>query len=62
MGKQAKVTQGKRIREQAKKMKQQDKEARRAQRKAEKADRPPVIDGEDPDLVGLRVGPQPPLY
>ena len=62
MGKQTKVTQGKRNREQAQKMKRQDKEARRAQRKAQKADRRPLIDGEDPDLVGLRLGPQPPLF
>ena len=62
MGKPAKVTQGKRNREHAQKMKRQEKEARRAQRKAQKADRRPLIDGEDPDLVGLRVGPQPPLF
>ncbi len=62
MGKPAKVTQGKRNREQAQRVKRQEKEARRAQRKAEKADRPVPLDGEDPDLVGLRLGPQPPLY
>ena len=62
MGKQAKVTQGKRNREQAQRVKRRDKEERRVLRKAQKADRPPLIDGEDPDLVGLRLGPQPPLY
>ena len=62
MGKQAKVTQGKRNREHAQKMKRQDKEARRTQRKSQKVDRRPLIDGEDPDLVGLRLGPQPPLF
>jgi hypothetical protein len=62
MGKPAKVTQGKRNREHAQRMKRKDKEERRVQRKAEKADRPPPIEGEDPDLVGLRLGPQPPLY
>ena len=62
MGKQAKETQGKRSRDHAKKIKQQDKEARRAQRKAQKADAPTLIDGEDPDLAGLRLGPQPPLF
>ena len=62
MGKQPKETQGKRNRTQAKKIKQQDKEARRAQRKAQKADQPPIVDGEDPDLAGLRLGPQPPLF
>ncbi|MGH7205852.1 MAG: hypothetical protein ACREI2_06545 [Nitrospiraceae bacterium] len=43
-------------------MKRQDKEARRAQRKAEKVDRRPSIEGEDPDLAGLRWGPQAPLF
>ncbi len=62
MGRPAKVTQAKRNRELMKKMKQQDKEARRAQRKAESETERPVLDGEDPDLVGLRPGPQPPLY
>lgn len=62
MGKPAKVTQGKRNREHAQKMKRQDKEIRRAQRKAQKADQHPPIEGEDPDLVGLRLGPQPPLF
>ena len=62
MGKQPKETLGKRNRDHAKKMKQQDKEARRALRKAEKTDRPPLIEGEDPDLVGLRLGPQPPPF
>ncbi len=62
MGKQTKVTQGKRNREHAQRVKRKDKEERRVLRKAQKADRPPLIDGEDPDLVGLRLGPQPPLY
>ena len=62
MGRPPKVTQNKRNREQALRVKRQEKEARREQRKAEKADKPTAIDGEDPDLVGLRVGPQPPLY
>lgn len=62
MGKQPKVTQAKRNREQAQRMKRQEKEARRAQRKAQRADRPPLLDGEDPDLVGLKLGPQPPLF
>jgi hypothetical protein len=45
-----------------KRMKQQDKEVRREQRKAENEELRPVLDGEDPDLIGLRPGPQPPLY
>lgn len=43
-------------------MKQREKEARREQRKAEKALRPRPAEGEDPDLAGLRWGPQEPLY
>ena len=62
MGRPAKVTQAKRNREMVKRMKQQDKEARRVQRKAENEELRPVLEGEDPDLVGLRPGPQPPLY
>jgi len=62
MGRPAKVTQAKRNREMMKRMKQQDKEARRVQRKAENEELRPVLEGEDPDLVGLRPGPQPPLY
>ncbi len=37
-----------------------DKEARRSQRKAERT-RPAVAEGEDPDLAGIRPGPQPVL-
>ena len=62
MGKPTKVTQAKRNREQAKRMKRQEKEERRALRKTQSPDRPQVLDGEDPDLAGLRCGPQPPLY
>lgn len=62
MGRPTKVTQAKRNREMVKRMKQQDKEARRMQRKSENQEAPRVLEGEDPDLVGLRPGPQPPLY
>ena len=59
-----KATLAKRDRERAKHAKQQEKEARRAQRKAEKVanPRPKDRDGEDPDLAGMRPGPQPPLF
>jgi hypothetical protein len=43
-------------------MKQREKEARRIQRKAEKVDRHALPDGADPDLIGIRWGPQEPLY
>jgi len=56
------MTIAKRDREKAKQLKQKDKEARRAQRKAEKATRRPATNGEDPDLAGLKWGPQAPLF
>lgn len=62
MGTSGKTTLTKRNRERAQLMKRQDKEARRVQRKALKANRRPLLDGEDPDLEGLRCGPQAPLF
>ncbi len=62
MGTSGKTTLTKRNRERALQMKRQDKEARRVQRKALKANRRLPLDGEDPDLDGLRSGPQPPLF
>jgi hypothetical protein len=56
MGRPAKVTQAKRNREMQKRMKQQDKEIRREQRKTENEELRPVLEGEDPDLIGLRPG------
>jgi hypothetical protein len=56
-------TLAKREREKALQKVRQEKEAKRERRKAEKAaSRNPVSDGEDPDLAGLRWGPQEPLY
>lgn len=55
-------TQAKRDREKALQRQRQEKEAKRAVRKAEKAPRSSTPDDEDPDLVGLRWGPQEPLY
>jgi hypothetical protein len=57
-----KTTIAKRDREKAKQMKQREKDDRRAQRKAEKPEPRPHAGGEDPDLEGLRWGPQPPLF
>src|SRR5262249_17802958 len=54
-------TRAKRDREKALQRQRQEKEAKRVLRKAEKNSRGPVPEGEDPDLVGLRWGPQPPL-
>ena len=51
----------KRKRETDKKAKRDAKRELRALRKAEKAQRPSrTADGQDPDLIGIRLGPQPP--
>ena len=55
-------TLAKREREKALQKVRQEKEAKRVRRKAEKASRGPVSEGEDPDLAGLRWGPQEPLF
>jgi hypothetical protein len=52
----------KRDREKALQMNRKEKEAKRALRKAEKSPRSEKPEGEDPDLAGLRWGPQAPLY
>ncbi|WP_447968056.1 hypothetical protein [Nitrospira sp. M1] len=63
MGKIKKETQGKRLREHAQRLKRQEKAQRREQRKDQSAaEVRPAIEGEDPDLIGLRCGPQPPLF
>jgi hypothetical protein len=52
----------KREREKAKREKQQQKQARRAEASARKANAPASADGgEDPDIAGIRLGPQPPI-
>jgi hypothetical protein len=51
----------KRNREHAQREKRQEKAARRAERAQRRAHRPAVADGEDPDLAGIRPGPQPRL-
>ena len=62
MGRSPKMTQAKRTRELQLQMKRRDKEERRVQRKTGNPENAPVLEGEDPDLVGLRPGPQPPIY
>jgi hypothetical protein len=57
-----KTTTGKRDRERARQQKQREKEARRAQRQSNKRTPGSTPEGEDPDLAGLRWGPQAPLY
>jgi hypothetical protein len=51
----------KREREKQKRERQQKKSERRAEAKARKADGPAPLDGEDPDIAGIRPGPQPPI-
>ena len=51
----------KRKREMEKKRKRQAKRELRAERKAQKAQQAPgEIEGQDPDLIGIEPGPQPP--
>ncbi len=54
----ARPTRMKREREKARKERQQQKTARRAEAKVRKAERQ-VTPGEDPDIAGIRPGPQP---
>jgi hypothetical protein len=51
----------KREREKKKRERQQMKSARRAEVSAQKSAAPDRTDGEDPDIAGIRLGPQPPL-
>ncbi|NGZ96999.1 MAG: hypothetical protein CV089_12930 [Nitrospira sp. WS110] len=62
MAGQGKTTTGKRDRERARQQKQREKEVRRTQRQAAKRNPGSTREGEDPDLAGLRWGPQSPLY
>ena len=62
IGRAGKTTLAKRDREKALQMNRREKEAKRALRKAEKAAKADTPEGEDPDLAGLRWGPQEPLY
>jgi len=46
----------------ARQQRQQDKFARRLQKKKEQKDSPvPGVPDEDPDIAGIRPGPQPPI-
>jgi hypothetical protein len=59
MAQRSKATFQKREREKTLQQKQRDKEARRLEAKQRKADREPALGHEDPDLAGMRPGPQP---
>jgi hypothetical protein len=50
----------KREREKTKRERAQQKSARRAEASANKVAAPPHPEGEDPDIAGIRLGPQPP--
>jgi len=57
-----KATATKRSRERAKVEKRKEKLQRREDRKKDKETELPVEEGQDPDLAGIKPGPQPPLY
>lgn len=59
MAKKSKQTFQKREKEKARTMKQQAKEMRRLESKKLKANSPVQIGDEDPDIAGIRPGPQP---
>jgi hypothetical protein len=59
MAQRSKATFQKREREKLLQQKQRDKEARRLEAKQRKADRVPGSIHEDPDIAGIRPGPQP---
>jgi hypothetical protein len=54
------ISANKRLKEKARQDRQREKFEKREQRKVEKANRPEVAPGEDPDLIGIVPGPQPP--
>jgi hypothetical protein len=58
MAKKTRATFQKREREKARQQKSKDKEARRVEAKQRRADLGPRLDGEDPDIAGIRPGPQ----
>lgn len=59
MAKKSRPTFLKREKEKARQQKQKDKEARRAEAKERGAGASLRIEGEDPDIAGIRPGPQP---
>lgn len=59
MAKKSRPTFQKKEREKARMQKQKDKEARRLETKERKANTTPTIGEYDPDIAGIRPGPQP---
>ena len=59
MAKKSRPTFQKREKEKARVQKQKDKESRRVESKERRRNAPDLIGGEDPDIAGIRPGPQP---
>jgi len=59
MAQRSKTTFQKRERERALQQKQSEKDVRRLEAKERKANRPPMFSNEDPDIAGIKPGPQP---
>jgi hypothetical protein len=59
LAKKSRPTFQKREKEKARQQKQKDKEARRVDTKERRADAPDRHGDEDPDIAGIRPGPQP---
>lgn len=59
MPKKSRPTFQKREKEKARQQKQRDKQDRRAEAKERRANAPLKHEGEDPDIAGIRPGPQP---
>lgn len=62
MAKRSRTTFMKRQKEMARQQRQQDKFARRLEKTKERQESPdgtPVVEAEDPDIAGIRPGPQP---
>ena len=60
MAKNSRPSGNKRARERAQAERNKEKESRRLERRERKATVGPRPEGEDPDLAGMRAGPQPP--
>ena len=59
MAKKTKATFQKREKEKARQQRQRDKEAQRLEARERRANAGPRAEGEDPDIAGIRPGPQP---
>ena len=62
MANRSRPTQAKRVREKALQEKRQMKAVKRQDAKERRDQRGPAVDGEDPDIAGIVLGPQPHPY